>query len=92
MTIYRSDDKQCERGHDLELVGRDEVTGLCNACAGMLRRLRSAQDRRQKPRTVDDQAEEAIRTNALLELYDRKDRAATSWERQHIQAEIDRIK
>lgn len=87
-----SDAGRCERGHEFELVGRDELTGLCNACAAMLRRLRSKHDRGPKPRTVDDQIVEAIRTNHLLELYDRKDRAVTSWERDQIQQEINRIR
>lgn len=92
MTIYPSDDNQCDRGHDLKLVGRDAITGLCNQCAAALRRLRKKHDGGPKPRTIDDQATEAIRTNTLLDLYDQKDRAATTWERQIIQQQIDAIK
>jgi len=92
MTFPSNDDKQCDRGHDLELVGRDPLSGVCNACAAMLRRLRSKQDRAPKQTTVDDQAMESIRVHTLLELYDQKQRAATSWERDQIQQQINRIR
>ena len=83
---------QCDRGHDLDVVGRDPVSGLCNACAGMLRRLRREQDQGPKRTTVDDQALESIRVHTLLELYDQKQRAATPWERDQIQQQIDEIR
>ncbi|QDP55146.1 MAG: hypothetical protein GOVbin7015_22 [Prokaryotic dsDNA virus sp.] len=85
-------DGQCDRGHDLELVGRDPISGLCNACAATLRRLRSKQDKGPKRTTVDDQAMESIRVHTILELYDQKQRAATPWERDQIQQQINRIR
>jgi len=82
----------CERGHDLEVVGRDPFTGKCRTCSAMLDRLRAKHDRLPRAPVVEDQAAESVRVNGLLELYDRKDRAATVWERNLIQQEIERLK
>mgnify|MGYP001807028632 CR=1 FL=1 len=89
---FPSEHRQCDRGHDLDLVGRDPFTGRCNACAAALRRLRAKHDRSPRPSTLDDQTAESIRVHKILELYDEKHRAATPWERNLIQQEIDRIK
>ncbi len=92
-TFHFNNDKQCSRGHDLELVGRDKASGLCNACAAGLRRIRAKQDKGPNhAKTANYQAIEAIRTNNLLELYDKKNRAETAWERDHIQRQIDELR
>ena len=92
MTEFPSSSKQCDRGHDLEIVGRDPLTNVCNACSAMLNRLRVKHDQGPKQTTIDDQARESIRVHTLLELYDQKHRAATPWERDQIQQQIDEIR
>ena len=82
----------CERGHDLEIVGRDPRTGQCRTCAAMLSRIQDKHDRGPRAPVTEDQSKECIRVNGLLELYDRKDRAATSWERNLIQQEINKLR
>ena len=92
MTTSRSEDF-CENGHDLSVVGRDSATGLCSMCIGALRRARSGKTRVSKSGSLLDAGTiERIRSNTLLHLYDLKHRAATVWERNEIQEEINRLK
>lgn len=78
--------RYCPQGHDTEVYGRN-ASGRCRECTRIAARedwRRKAKERARKKALLSQEVE----PNEYLALVERKERAATWWEREEIERQM----